>query len=203
MKHKAGVIFLIILISLPIQLSAQDSNPDVDDWEDFRTELYVRGDQTIIISAGTVFPLIFLNNGKKLEMNFTPPVGGSGSFAYNYYLTSNLFFGGEIAIQFMPSIRNDTLFIVPLGARIGYQFLFGKIEIPISAGFGMSWQRFLNAGYYGIYARGGLGVYFRATTGWSFGLTTNWYWIPQWTNDSERNVDGHMLDLLLSARYHF
>ena len=203
MKQKAGVIFLILLISLPFLLSAQDSNPDVDDWEDFRADTYVRGDQTIIISIGTSFPLFFLNDGKTLPMNFTPPVGGAGSFTYNYYLSSNIFLGGEIALQLMPSIRNDTLFIVPLGIRLGYQFLIGKIEIPISAGFGMSWQRFLNSGYYGIYARGGLGIYYKATTNWSFGLTSNWYWVPQWTNDSSRNVDGNTLDLLLSARYHF
>jgi len=203
MKLMAGVVFLLIFISMPILLFAQDSNPDADEWEDFRTDTYVRGDQSIIISAGTSFPLLFLNNGKELDMNFTPPVGGAGSFSYNYYLSSSIFVGGEVAVQFMPSIRKDTLFIVPLGIRLGYQLLFGKIEIPISAGFGMSWQRFLNAGYYGIYARGGLGAYYRATTSWSFGLTSNWYWLPQWTKDSQRNVDGNMLDLLLSARYHF
>ena len=203
MKQRAWVILFMLLISLPVMLSAQDSNPDVDEWEDFRTDLYVRGDQTVIISAATAFELFFLNGSEKLNMNFNPPVGGAGSFSYNYYLSSNFFLGGEIAVQFMPSIRGDTLFTVPLGIRAGYQFVLGKIEIPLSLGFGMTWARFLNLGYYGIYGRGGLGIYYRATTSWSFGITTNWYYYPQWTNDRERNVHGNMLDLLLSARYHF
>jgi hypothetical protein len=51
--------------------------------------------------------------------------------------------------------------------------------------------------------KGGGAVYFRFNSDWSFGINANWYWLPQWTNERSKNVDGNIVDILLSARYHF
>ncbi|MDR0320071.1 MAG: hypothetical protein LBI28_01075 [Treponema sp.] len=203
--QKTGAILLILLLALPVMLIAQeDSDPDVEpDWGDYRNELYSRGDQTFMISLGVAFPTLWLNDGKIINHNITPPVGGTGTLALNYYFSSLFFIGGEIGGMFFTTLDASNLYTINLGFRWGLQFVIWKIEIPITLAVGMSWQTYLNSSYYGLYLKGGLSAYFRATNDWSFGLASNWVWMPEWTNEPRNNVDGNFVDLTLSARYHF
>ena len=203
--RKAGAIILLLLIGLSL-LSAQEEgdDPSVEiDWGDYTSDLYAPGDQIITISLGTVFPVVFLNNGKEINHNFTPPVGGIGSIAFSYFLSSHIFVGGEVAGLFIFTLGGNTLFSPSIGARAGYQFNFWKLEFPIAASIGMTWHNYLNHSYYGLYIKGGAGAFFRAVSDWSFGLNTNWSWLPEWTSDKAKNVDGNMLDIMIAARYHF
>jgi len=207
------VIIVLLLMGFPNILAAQQNNDDSSDpaiesdWDDFFLDLYVKGDQTFIIALGTVFPTIFLYRDKSEDAptspDFTPPVGGTGSLIYNYYLNPRLFLGGEIAGLFIHTLGGNTLFIVPLGFRVGTQYNLGKFEFPLSLSLGMCWHTYLTMGYYGLYMKAGGSAYYRATHEWSFGLTANWGWFPQWTFDRNHNVDGNFVDILFSARYHF
>jgi len=205
--RKASAFLLIFLFSFTL-LYAQEEPPENSpppnggDWDIYQDN-YTRGDQTFIISIGTVFPTVFINNGKKLKNNFSPPVGGGGTLSYNYYFTRSIFIGGELGGAFLPTIANNMFYGIFLGARAGYQFYWWRLEFPINISLGMSWQRYLGNRYYGLYMKAGGSAYFRYNSDWSFGLSSNWYWIPEWTNDRSKNVDGIMTDILLSARYHF
>jgi len=207
--QKAGAFLLLLLLGMPILLNAQewsepDDEPSIEsDWEIYSPDLYSAGDKTFIISIGTVFPTVFLNNGEVIEHNFSPPVGGTGSLAYNYFLGSHLFIGGEVGGMFFSTLGLNTAFIIPLGARVGYQFLLWRFEFPLNLTLGMTWHRFLNLGYYGFYMKGGGAAYYRFNSEWSFGLNANWFWFPEWTNEPKKNVDGNIIDLTLSVRYHF
>jgi len=202
--HKAPALFFLLLVGLPILLFAQSDDPSVEpDWEIIESELYTRGDQTFNISLGTVFPIVFVNNGNKIVNNISPPVGGTGNLSYNYFLNAHLFLGGEIGGMFMPTLADNTLFIIPLGARVGYQFIVKRFEFPISAVIGVSWHRYLNLAHFNFFMKGGGAAYFRFNADWSFGLGVNWYWLPEWTDDRSKTVHGNILDTTLSARYHF
>jgi len=202
--QRATACFIILFLGLSVFLYAQDDSPSVEiDWDDYASDLYVRGDQVFIISLGTVFPTIFINNGKLLDHNFSPPVGGAGSLAYSYFLNSMFFIGGELGGMFLPTLGANTVFIIPLGFTGGMQFIVQRFEFPISFAIGMNWHTYLDKGYYGLYAKLGGAAYFRATTEWSFGLSSYWGWFPQWTNEPSKNVDGNFIFLTLSARYHF
>jgi len=202
--HRAAAFLFIFLGVFGLLYAQDDNNPDIEtDWDLYSADLYVRGDQTFIISLGTVFPLMFINNGELLENKINPPVGGTGSLTYNYYLNSRFFIGGEVGGMFLPTLGRNTVFIIPLGARGGMHFIAGRFEFPINLSLGMTWHNLLNMGYYGLYAKFGAAAFFRATSEWSFGITTQFGWFPEWTNDSKKNVDGFFLDTMLSARYHF
>jgi hypothetical protein len=203
--RKAGAVILLLLMGLPL-LSAQeeDEDPSVEiDWGDFTNDLYAPGDQIITISLGTVFPTVFLNNGNVINHNFTPPVGGIGFLSFGYFLSSHFFVGGEIGGMFLFTLGKDTLFCTFIGARGGYQFNFWKLEFPLTAVIGMTWHSYLNHLYYGLYVKGGVAAFFRATSEWSFGLATDWSWLPEWPGNKAQNVDGNVLDIMISARYHF
>jgi hypothetical protein len=208
--RKAGSIIFILLMGIqglimPSMLSAQDNEDPSREpgWDDYTSDSYTRGDQILAISLGTVFPLAFLNNGKTIEHNITPPVGGTGSLAYNYFLNSGFFLGADLTLMFLYTLGNNNLFLIPIGIRAGYQFNIWKLEFPLSVGVGIAFHRVLNSGYFGMHVRAGAAVYFRALNTWSFGISANAYWLPEWTSDSKKNVDGFFMDTTLSARYHF
>jgi hypothetical protein len=100
-------------------------------------------------------------------------------------------------------LARNSLFIIPIGLKAGYQFTLSKFEFPISVAFGMAFHRYLDLGYFGFYLRGGGGVYYRFNADWSFGFHAGWGWFPEWTPGKGENIDAHIVDVLLSARYHF
>ena len=181
-----------------------EDSPDGGDWDFINSDPYTMGDQTFIISILTIFPTVFFNNdGKPINSNFNPPVGGAGSLSYNYFFNSNIFLGGEVNGTFIPTLGNNMYYGILLGARTGYQFNIWKLEFPLNISVGMVWHRYLNSKNYGFYLKGGGAAYYRYNSEWSFGIHSNWYWFPQRKSDRTKNVTGNMVDLLLSVRYHF
>jgi hypothetical protein len=204
--RKAGILFVLFMF-FQILLYAQDNEdePDIEpDWNDVYTaDLYSRGDQVFIISLGTVFPAVFTSNGGIIQHNFSPPVGGAGTLSYCYFFSSNIFAGGELGGMFLPTLGKNTVFIIPVGVRAGYQFLVWRFEFPLNLAIGMAWHRHIDMTYYGLYLKGGGSAFFRFNSDWSFGLSSNWYWFPEWTSDKSKSIDGNIVDLTLSVRYHF
>jgi len=203
-----------VLLSVVFWLSFQAASLGAQEWDDwdFHADLYARGDQTFTITVGTVFPTVFLDgNGNRVEGlpgNFSPLVGGTISLAYNHFLGANLFVGGEGGFSFHYTVGRNTLFIVPVGLRAGWQFVLGSFEFPISAAFGVARHGYMNTSHWGMFMRGGVSAFYRFSPGWSFGLNADWSWFPQRTREDGdrtpgRDVHGHILGLTLSARYHF
>jgi hypothetical protein len=205
--RKAGAFFLLLLMAFftPL-LNAQEEEPgdfDPDMGEIYMPEQYTRGDQIFSITLGFVFPVAFFNNGEKIDHNFEPPIGGIGALGYNFFLTPNIFVGAEISGMFLSTLGQNTAFFIPIGARVGYQFIVWRFEIPLSLTAGVAWHRYLNQGYFGMYLKAGGAVFYRFNADWSFGINANWCWLPEWTNEPEKNVDGHIAEVTLSVRYHF
>jgi hypothetical protein len=203
--QKAAAFLLLLVICLPIPLAAQEENsPDNPDWDYYYDETYTRGDQTLIISLGAVFPTFFFDGeGKIIDHKFTPPVGGTMSLAYNYYFTAKFFAGVEAEGLFFSTLGSNMLFTIPVSVRGGYQFSIMRFDFPVNLGLGMVWHRYLNQTYYGFFAKAGGGAFFRASTNWSFGIVTNLYWYPQWAENKSETVYGNIINAALAARYHF
>jgi hypothetical protein len=130
-------------------------------------------------------------------------VGGTGALTYHYFLGSNIFVGGEIQGMFASTLGNHMLFIIPITARVGYQFLLGRFEFPVALGLGIAPQRLLNYGYIGFFAKPTASIFFRFNPDWSFGINTAWWWIPQITPDSSKSAYGNFFEATIAARYHF
>ncbi|GHU78558.1 hypothetical protein FACS189462_3430 [Spirochaetia bacterium] len=186
-----------------------DYNEDVPveaDWGDYMPSLYSLGDQVVILSVGVTIPTVFTNTSG--DLLFSGPgkimVGGTGSISYNYFLGSHLFVGGEIQGMFAGTLGKHMLYIIPITARVGYQFVFKRFEFPLAIGLGIAPQKFnTDYNYVGFFAKPTASVYFRFNPDWSFGLNTAWWWIPQITKDSSKSVHGNFFEASLSARYHF
>jgi hypothetical protein len=178
------------------------------DMDRFIPEKYTKGDKTITISLGAVFPAMFLNNGQLITHNITPPIGPVLSLAYSHFLGAHLFLGGEIGFISVFTLGQNALFMIPIGLRAGWQFVFNRFEIPLYAAIGIAPQKYLDLGYFGMYLKGTLSAYYRYNPNWSFGLTADWNWFPQWPLKDgqpipEKNIDANIIGVTLSARYHF
>jgi len=203
--RRAGIL-LVLLTCFQILLYAQESDdePDVEpDWNMINTDMYALGDQVFNITVGTAFPTVFFNNENKINHNIKAPVGMAGSLTYNYFLSSNIFLGLDISGMVFWTLGKNFLYLVPVGVKAGYQFLVWKLEFPVSITLGMVWHTYLENTYYGFYIKGGASAFYRFNQEWSFGLNVDWYWLPEWTKDKSKNIDGNVIDLTLSVRYHF
>ena len=200
---KAGALILTLLLILTVQLAAQDS-PDVEtEWDEYPYDYYARGDQTFFVNLGVAFPILFVMDGVVNNSGWKT-VGGGGTLIFNYYLLPRLYIGGEVGVMFIGAQNDTTAFLIPLGARVGTQFIAGRFEFPIAFTVGVSWRRFQTRGHFGFMLKGSASALFRATAQWAFGLTTSWYFMPEWTRDTgSKNVYGNFLDVTLTARYHF
>jgi hypothetical protein len=91
------------------------------------------------------------------------------------------------------------LYMFPFGARIGYQFVLGRYQFPISLLTGGIPTVYLSQlGYFGYFFKPGASVLWRFDPDWSFGLNINWCITPQ---SAERFVLGNYLEITLAARY--
>ena len=211
--RKLWFLFLLTLILFSaLHLYAQENedgedegepvSPPIDtDWGEFPSTLNTRGDKTFVISLGVIIPAVF--TGKGIENNkHNLSVGGTGSLSYNYFINPYVFIGAELSGMFVGTIGGNMLYIVPFGAVLGYQFVFGRFELPISLMIGGAPQTYIEKNYFGFFFKPGVSGYFRFDSDWSFGINTLWWMVPQWPKDG-RNVLGNLLQITVSARYHF
>ncbi|MDR2759180.1 MAG: hypothetical protein LBB78_07365 [Spirochaetaceae bacterium] len=208
-RGKKRAFFILILAVSIFSAAAQEDDfyddeeqqepPFDSEWDFVAPPLYSKGDKTFTISLGPIFPTVFFDNQGVLE-NRINVAGGTGSLALNYFLNSNLFIGGELGLMFISTRGKNMLFMVPMGARIGYQFILGRFEFPLSLLIGGVPQQYLELNYFGLFLKPEASVFWRFNPSWSFGLNTAWWFVPQW---SEHTVFGNFIELTLSARYHF
>jgi hypothetical protein len=186
-----------------------DDYPDVYiDWIAFEPILYTRGDRTFNIGMGVLFPTFFhfANpiDGDDQQHNIS--MGGTGTLAFNYFLNSNVFIGGELSGMFAPTLERNMLIMIPFGVRLGYQFLFHRFEFPVSVMVGGVNQMRLEQRYFGLIIKPSAAAFWRFNQDWSFGLNASWWVVPQRgydAGDVRRTVIGNFLSVTFTARYHF
>ena len=216
------IIFSVLFIlCLTLTLYSQDADPDdgeddadsgvniESDWSR-AANLYTTGDQVFCISLGVVKPLFFVEKEEgylKTQMK----MGGMGSLGYNYFLGPNFFLGGELSGTFCATLGQNMFYLVPIGFRAGYQFLWDRFEFPLSMTLGFALQSYNQQTYFGIFAKPAAGAFYRFNSEWSFGLNTSFWWVPEWTGktrewnqrDSKINIHGFFWEISAGARYHF
>ncbi|GHV61163.1 hypothetical protein AGMMS49587_04580 [Spirochaetia bacterium] len=205
------ILFLAVW-TVPIHAQEEGEEPDYNedipiesDWGGYAPGLYSRGDQIFMMSAGVTIPMVF--RGKSRNVLFAGvgqiKVGGTGSLSYSYFLNSHIFVGAEIQGMFASTRGKDMLYVVPITARVGYQFVIKRFEFPLALGLGFAPQKLLDFNYAGFFLKSTASAFFRFNADWSFGLNTAWWWIPQTPKDRSKSVYGNFFEATLSARYHF
>jgi hypothetical protein len=206
--RRAALFFLFVCAFSLYAQEGTEEPPLETEWARYVPTPYSRGDQTFGINLGLAFPLFYIDKEDgfvETKMN----LGGLASLSYNYYLGPRLFFGGELTGAFFSTIAKTNYFIVPLGLKIGYQFVHNRFEFPVSVLLGVAPQQYQSTSYFGFFAKPSVSGFFRITPDWSLGLTTALWWVPQWTSKKRDgytgnvNIHGFFLDTTIGVRYHF
>jgi hypothetical protein len=179
-----------------------DGSPIQSEWNGGNFSLYSVGDKTFAISVGALFSL------GVTDANYNPlankiNTGGTLSLSYAYFLKPNLFVGGELQGSFQSTLAEHFVFIIPMSARVGWQFLYKRFEFPVSVSLGGAPQSYNGHNLFSMFMKVQGSAYFRFNSEWSFGLNTSVWWVPQWTSDNSKDAYGHFLDITASARFHF
>jgi hypothetical protein len=208
MRRTWAFFLIVFTLFSGLSLHAQEEeqkedigeNPSVEsDWDGFISEPYSRGDKTFSIILGVLIPTYFSgveNNEHGISL------GGVGSLAFNYFITSRIFFGAEISGSFSATRGHNMLYLVPFGVRGGYQFWYRRFEIPINLFIGAAPQKYLEKGYFELIVKPGASFFWRYSPEWSFGLNGNWWFLPQWPKNGY-NANGNFLELTFAVRYNF
>jgi hypothetical protein len=215
-SKKSIPVAILLFLSLTLSLYAQDENPGEiptePDWIDEDMDLNAGGDKIFSMNLGVLFPVLFLDNkGSSYQSNIN--LGGTGSLAFFYFLSSHWFLGGEVQGMFAPTLGENMTYIIPIGVRGGYQFSLGRFEFPLGLMIGMYTMTLLDSNYLGLFVKPEVSAYFRLNQSWSFGINTGWWFVPQWPSHvptgyvsqsaSDYNRYGNFIELSISARYHF
>ncbi|MDR2601402.1 MAG: hypothetical protein LBC53_02980 [Spirochaetaceae bacterium] len=219
LKKNICIIFLFVFLSafLPAQEQEEevedDANKKAPAWSKSYAAPYTKGDQTFSISVGLLLPMFMVNNDGTVISGYGPQaddmhinIGGTGSLSYVHFITPSFFLGGELQGSFSGTLAEKLLYFIPIGIKSGYQFVAGRFEFPLSVLIGMATHKYSVSGdpaYWGFFVRPQASLFFRFNNDWSFGINAGWWWTPEWTDEPKKNVDGHFLDIMLAARYHF
>ncbi|MDR0550979.1 MAG: hypothetical protein LBG72_03050 [Spirochaetaceae bacterium] len=185
------------------------------DWTG-RYSTYTSGDKIFGIRVGIVFPLFFVMNDDKFNKSISGygegsndmhiGIGGTGSLSYTQFISPHIFLGGEIQGSFAGTLAEKLICFIPISIKGGYQWTLGRFEFPLSLNIGMETHTYSaseNPAYWGFFMKGQGSAFFRFNHDWSFGISLGWWWVPEWHKDKSQNVDGHFMDIMLAARYHF
>ncbi|MDR1057922.1 MAG: hypothetical protein LBL43_00065 [Treponema sp.] len=203
-----GLMFFTILLPLYAQEEdgEEESPPEIitedPDWEGLAPTLYSEGDKTFIITLGLLLPTYFGGDSISGNRHNLRPLGGTGSLAFNYFMSPHIFWGVELGGMFLGTRGENMFFMVPFGLRVGYQFIFRRFEFPLTLMIGGAPQKYLEKGYFGFILKPEAAVFWRFNPDWSFGFNTNWWFVPQRPKNG-KNAIGNFIELTFSARYHF
>ena len=190
-------------MALPV--FSQETEEEIE--KPLQVDRYSLGDQSFSVNAGLFIPLFFMDftpdNGSAVSItNLT--VGGVGSLCYEAYLNNNVKLGLEVGGMFAYSPNMNPFFMVPITAKVGYEFHFGQFSMPIYIGTGIniiSYQENTNIQFL---LKPGISLYWNFSSDWAFGGNLVWWVAPEIIfDDPTQTRVGNFLDFTLSAQYHF
>ena len=213
MSKKFLLVALAFAVIGLVPVAAQETDPGDDSFVPrYITNQRALGEQSFAISAGTSIPLftLLLNNnataGKAAGVHPTNlSVGGMGSLAYNFYVSSAIKLGLQVGGTFQWDINKNLLYMVPIFAKATYEFqVWDRFTIPVHLGLGINMTSWKSNFMVDPIIKPGVGFYFDWSSEWSFGLDTSYWFVPQLVvNDAQDKAIGNFMDVTISAEYHF
>ena len=212
LKKLILISFSLILLNIGF-LGAQEDTPEPGPLT-AKTRVNQRslGDQAFSISAGVILPLFTVLLHDYEAAGFSAgitdtrlSVGGQGSLAYSFYLSSNIKLSIQLGGTFQWDINRNLIYMIPITVKGSYEFHpFSRMTIPVHLALGVnmtSWNDFFIANFI---VKPGFGVYFDWNTEWSFGVDFTYWFIPQLNVDiSGQQTLMNQADIMLGAEYHF
>jgi hypothetical protein len=204
-RYRLLLTAFILLLANFAPVYSQDGEIKEPEFE--KVEYYTLGDQSFSINVGMFFPLFFMDftpDGGSAVAKTNLTVGGMGSLLYEAYLSNNIKIGLEVGGMFAYSPNTNPFFMVPITARIGYEFHFGQFSMPIYLGTGINIISYKDYTNVQLLFKPGISLYWNYNSSWGFGGNLVYWVAPEIIlSDADQNRVGNFLDFTISAQYHF
>lgn len=208
MTSNLKLFFTAFIFTLITIIPAYSQEQDEKDIKPLKVDYYSLGDQCFTINVGLFIPLFFLDledqdgNAAAAITNLTP--GGIGSLMYEAYLNNNIKVGLEVGGMFAYSPNDNPFFMVPITARVGYEFHFGQFSMPIYLGAGVNIITYNDDNDVQMLFKPGISLFYNYSSSWSFGGNLVYWIAPEIIFDNpDQSRIGNFLDFTISAQYHF
>ena len=209
--RRTWFLFLLLLVFPLLGIFAQEEEeppeenpePPISDsnWDDYNLGIYLAGDKAFSITLGLLIPTVITGKGMR-DNDHGLSLGGTGTLSFSYFLSSRIFVGGGLSGMFMGTRAKNMFYIIPMGVHVGWQYVYRRMEFPLTFMIGWAAQKYIDYSYGGLFLKPGVSAFWRFNPDWSFGFNSMWWWVPQWPKNG-RNAYGNFLELTLTARYHF
>lgn len=190
----------------PVAAQDEGDAPIEDETEESFIPTYGLGDQILSINAGLLIPLFYTGGPDGLQ-SANLSLGGTGHLMWSSFLNNNLAVGGELGGTFAFTPNGNTLFMIPLAARVSYFLRAFPFEFPLSLAAGLNFSRFGDNFKTDMILIPGAGFYWNQSAEWAFGFDVRWWWVPQIYSGPEPPADdtrfGNFLSTTLGVIYRF
>lgn len=208
MTSKKKLLLSALVLFMAIILPAYSQENDNEEPQLEKIEMYSLGDQNFTINAGLFIPMFFLDltpsSGSSAVASTNLTAGGAGSLIYEAYLNSNIKVGGEVGGIFSYSPNDNSFFMIPITARIGYEFHFDQFSLPVYLGAGINIISYEDDTNVQMLFKPGVSLYYNYNSDWSFGGNLVYWFAPEIVfDDTDQTRIGNFLDFTVSAQYHF
>lgn len=199
---------LFLLLAPVTGIFAQETEePETPPAEEEQFEpTYTRGDQLISLNLGLMVPLFYFG-GPDGAQSANLSLGGTGHLLWSSFLNNNLAIGGEFGGMFAFTPNHNTLFMIPLAARVSYFLRSYPFEFPLTLAAGVNFSRFGDNFKTDPIVIPGVGFYWNYTVEWAFGFDVRYWFVPQIYRGpeppSEDTRVGNFLATTLSVFYRF
>lgn len=170
-----ALVFAFIAVGA---VDAQDEDDPTDPGTGDFVPTYGLGDQLISLNLGALFPLFYWGGPDGVQ-DANLSVGGTGHLLWSSYVSNNLSIGGEFGGMFAFTPNRNTLFMIPLAARLTYSLRAFPFEFPLSIAAGVNFSRFSDSFKTDPIVIPGAGFYWNYSSEWAFGLDVRYWWVPQ------------------------
>jgi hypothetical protein len=212
--HSVAILVVAALLLLPFGALAADSSgtdgspgtaPDIADGPSFTdtpVNPFLSGEQLLGIAAGAQIPVFLEPKTGGGTGNLY--LGGSFSFAYQYFVARGLSIGGNIAGAFNTTIGGSSVFYAPLGFTTSYWWSKLPFEFTVLGEVGGYLMRYNTSGTLGPFLKAGGGAYWRASASWSLGLQAYLWFVPEIHYGSYTSLNQYagFAETSIAAIYH-
>ena len=205
-EKRTPLAMLVMAIVFAVSVGAQEEAETAPAASDDFVPTYGLGDQMLSLNLGLFIPL-FYSGGPDGTEDANLTLGGTGHLMWSSFLSNNLAVGGELGGMFAFTPNDNTLFMVPLAARISYFLRAYPFEFPISLAAGFNFSRYRDSFKSDFILIPGAGFYWNFNTEWAFGFDARYWWVPQVYGGGEPPSDdtrfGNFMATTLSVLYRF
>jgi hypothetical protein len=174
-KRLAAAAFLLLFLSAFPLFSQEES--------EVRTPVAYRfdqGDQMYFFNAGPILSLFIWTPDQSEPIEMYPlSLGGTASMGFEAFFNHTLSIGAEIGYSFAFARDNNLYTSVPLVANLSYYALSGSVDIPLTLGLGVVYNKYKDSGAFTPIVKPEVGVIWNFNDNWGLGVDMSYYFIPE------------------------